>query len=479
MELLNLVEAARAQAGRGDLEGAASSLRAASEVAERAGSARDLCWVAELQADLLADVAAVERGVTLALAHLRRPGDLASVAHLLLRTLGDRGRARDLLTNAPPPESAHDAWALGEVWLLLDEPSVAEGLLRSVEERLERAPLSFERPSEEAVTLGVAAHHWGLELRRARALELGLRLARSAEDRLELVERCVGLGLRASVIPRALAEAEGRGGQDARGRPIPLEEGLKARIIPLYRWWGDVDAAARLAPAGLRPEGLAHPIRDLPGFTPDPSGLFDHLRARLGEARMRRVAGADYGQDHDLHLAHLRAIVESGRLPPRLGWHPGEVLELRRWQEGPETDHLERAFCCATLTLGAGLEGLGNNAPILVEDALALGPPVPVLAEGLLAWAACTAPPDADELVCALWGLALLCVAGDPADPRLSTLAEALERAARDALWGEPLHLTRATRYTVRGELWRSLLARLLEPHAALPAVGRLLSLVG
>ena len=68
---------------------------------------------------------------------------------------------------------------------------------------------------------------------------------------------------------------------------------------------------------------------------------------------------ADYGEEAEEHLAALRTVRDVGIFPAKMGWVPGEVLELIRWSEPEQTDwkpgragelgHWMRAFCCAAL----------------------------------------------------------------------------------------------------------------------------------
>src|SRR5437763_711732 len=71
------------------------------------------------------------------------------------------------------------------------------------------------------------------------------------------------------------------------------------------------------------------------GWLRDAAGLFDHLRAGVDDARLRRVAENDYGWQADENLAELRAMCATG-LVPRPVWQTLEVLQLERWgQTGP------------------------------------------------------------------------------------------------------------------------------------------------
>jgi hypothetical protein len=109
--------------------------------------------------------------------------------------------------------------------------------------------------------------------------------------------------------------------------------------------------------------------------------LFDLLRARVDEPTLLKIARADYGADVRHNFDALTYICRAGVLSRGpLPWHPGEVLELTRWSEGEDTDHLARALACTILCLGPGdslAAEIASNGPILLESCLALGGPLP------------------------------------------------------------------------------------------------------
>ena len=85
---------------------------------------------------------------------------------------------------------------------------------------------------------------------------------------------------------------------------------------------------------------------------------------------------------------------------------------------------MSEAICATVILLCSDQDSPGNDAPILVESALQLGPPCPALALGLMVWRYNTEPDHkADEQICALWGIALLIASRDPSDPALHTQA--------------------------------------------------------
>lgn len=92
-----------------------------------------------------------------------------------------------------------------------------------------------------------------------------------------------------------------------------------------------------------------------PTVAPDPADLLAALGAMLDEDDLAAIAGADYGDDADHHLAALRAIARGGDVPRPLEWCPHEVLSLVRWDQPPPDPAGEQrlwrhAFsCCALL----------------------------------------------------------------------------------------------------------------------------------
>lgn len=472
-------EIARAQAeDLGDLSAAAATLDRAEQVMSARRNAMGLCLIAEERADTLADVEGVSRCLTRALAMPNNSSDISHIATTHAALLGDTAGARALLDALPPPDDASTVWSIGNARIELGQPEEATSLLLAALDRLSAEPERWRDPCWQARTLAHAARTWEDEGAWRRGKKLAEALATTPEQLLDLAESWMDAGERSQAGRRVLAEAERRATAPRRGRATPLSDDLRHRLAPLYGWFGDAEAAERLAPAGLRPGELASPCRALPGLEPDPSGLLDHLRAQLTEAQLRHIAAADYGSEFNLHLEHLHRICATGRLPITLRWNPGEVLRLCRWASGERVDHVVRAFCAAILLLCSDQDPPANDTPILVESALQLGGPAPARAEGLFTWLYRSRPePHVDEQLCALWGLALLIAARSPGEPRLHTVADHLERLSTIDLSGEPATLTSAQRYTLRAPLWSHLIAELLEPAAARPAIARILAL--
>ncbi|HVV86018.1 MAG TPA: hypothetical protein VHE35_23320, partial [Kofleriaceae bacterium] len=255
----------------------------------------------------------------------------------------------------------------------------------------------------------------------------------------------------------------------------------RARVAAGYqRWLGDEAAAEAIGPRGLRPEALAPGIAaDLAGWACAPAALFDWLRPRVTRRMLEHIATADYGIDYDQHLAAIADLCATGLVPRRLGWNPGEVVELRRWQEGTDVDHVERALCCTLLCLASD-PALDTNGAILVESVVALGAEAMDLAAGLIAWCDArrraewaAAELDEEHDPWALVTLAVLAAARDPADARLPGLV-ALVTAHHRA----PELPERRAR-SLRPRLWEELVARHVAPHAAqVPALADLLAIL-
>lgn len=463
---------------RDDLEGAARALAAGERALGEGGSALGLGLLAEEYAETLADDVSARRCLESALKLDRGLQNQTRVATALHTALGDTAGARALLATLPAPRDALEAWTLSNALSTLDLPEQARATLDAALERLRADSKRWSDPSGEALRLAQAAWSHAEHEAAGRALTLAEALATRPEELLDLVEACMVEGDPHEVARRAFRVAEERARTGRRGQPRETPEDLRHRLIPLALWLNEDEALTRLAPGGLRPPQRMRPRRKLPGFEPDASGLFDHLRARLTPAQLEQIAMADYGFEAALHRAHLEQIVADGRLPPRLTWNPGEVLRLTRWSEGERTDHVARAFCATMIILCSDDDMLGNDAIIVVESALALGPPCPDLALGLLV--ACATSRHAwqtDERIVALWGLALLVAASDRDDRRLEPIASALEAIARKAPEEDDPTLHGSLRYTLKERLWEVHIDRLLRPHAERPAIRRILAL--
>lgn len=65
-------------------------------------------------------------------------------------------------------------------------------------------------------------------------------------------------------------------------------------------------------------------------FPPNQRATVDYFRQQVDEDILREIAGADYSQDIDQHLAALKPIWNGGDLIELDVWFPMEVLELTR-----------------------------------------------------------------------------------------------------------------------------------------------------
>ena len=248
----------------------------------------------------------------------------------------------------------------------------------------------------------------------------------------------------------------------------------KAQVTQSYVEWFDDDAASRaVGPRGLPPEQLRPRVTRMEGWPASASALLDLLRARIRPEQLTAIASADYGDAVDKHRAALQEICESGRVPAQLAWHPGEVVELTRWSEGPETDHLARALCCTLLCLASRDDDLTSTGPALIESVLLLGGDEAARAEQLLAWHLETLDPGESALAIDHFLLGLLAAARAPADPRLVPLFEALatDPAAAD--------LREQLAQSQRAELWTELVDRYLLPLHRRPELTTLLDALG
>lgn len=194
--------------------------------------------------------------------------------------------------------------------------------------------------------------------------------------------------------------------------------------------------AAPVDIALVAPEDTRVVVRELAGWPLSASALFDRLNDQITREQLLQIASSDPFGAH-LHFPILVRIRLSGRVPAKLAFDPGEALRLTRWGDGPDVDHLVRAWCCTLLVIApdGSNDDLVTVAAHLAESCLALGGDLPQLAEQLLAWRAVTEDPDsvrqfgkdggcADPV--ALLALLLLRAATNPADTRLVGLAQTL-----------------------------------------------------
>lgn len=104
-------------------------------------------------------------------------------------------------------------------------------------------------------------------------------------------------------------------------------------------------------------------IEMLQAFDPEPEGLLRAISKHVTDEMLVGIAGADYGNRWEEHLAALQPIRDANVWPEpsEMLWVPMEVIELTRWSEPENPDnklgfgykgqfgHWMRAFCCAAL----------------------------------------------------------------------------------------------------------------------------------
>jgi hypothetical protein len=362
------------------------------------------------------------------------PTDLSgrcAIATARAEFFGEREQAEEALRGCVPAD-AHEVWTLSNAWRALGHEDIAEKLLA---EALDAPSL----PDVLSVARAFASHD--LHGQADHALDVATGRAGSSAERLQLAEVCFDLG-RTERVAALLGQVEQADDVDDH----------RQRLAAAWLWIGERERAEHIGARGLRPEDLREPVRALDGVPVSAAGLLDWLRPQVSDETLERIAGADYGWSHDKHLPALRDLRATGRVPAPLPWEPGEVLRLVRWDEGESIDHVSRAWCCTILCLDG--DDLENDAPILVESALVLGDPAPDLAEGLLAWRYVTEDERlSSQLFSALWGLAALRAARDPADPLLDELA----RRAEALLADEWFTVDRVLECSLRRDLWREL----------------------
>ena len=133
-----------------------------------------------------------------------------------------------------------------------------------------------------------------------------------------------------------------------------------------------------------------HPATFQPG--PPSPPLFGWLCSQMKADDLSQIASLDYMHDVSQHHAALRRIVAGDvrDLAP-LEWHPREVLELARWDEGgvwDEARHRRRLFATTVLLLAAA-------RPENAERTLSINETTIAAAESVLE----AFPERADELV--------------------------------------------------------------------------------
>jgi hypothetical protein len=207
----------------------------------------------------------------------------------------------------------------------------------------------------------------------------------------------------------------------------------------------------------------------------------------MDQQRIEEVAAGDYGMDFDQHLEALEGIRTTGSIPQPLDWFPLETLQLARWLEGRDIDHVTRAFVCTVLCIddaGVASRNWGNESTIavLLESCLVLGIEA---VDGLIALLAAMSDAYGDTYMRSFSELALLLAAAwrDPGDPRLPLIVERLirdePRRRETATMVFEGWLLGVTNFDQRHGVWRALIRWVLGPPASgFPHLARVRALI-
>jgi tetratricopeptide (TPR) repeat protein len=229
------------------------------------------------------------------------------------------------------------------------------------------------------------------------------------------------------------------------------------------------DDRPRIAPANLLWPGS----RSF-GWDRDPARLLGWLRARIPRDSIVAMAAlADFFTND--HFIALLDIAKSGLLPHPLPAYLG-LLDQIRWREGPNVDHLVRAFACTLLCIEDAAvaipEGQQPTIAVLLDSCIALGPDAVSAAISLFAAmadsydAAHSTTRHAPTVLFAELGLVLAAAWLDPTDPRIPPLVDRLitdePRYRASVRNPSPAWLLGLTRHDLRNALWRSLANRIL-----------------
>lgn len=449
-----------------DEEGARAALEAcrAAFLASKGGP-KDYEWVllAKGFVETLGDQAGAREVLALGLDQARAAASAAQLCCIATAwaELVDREAGVALLREAEAlgSDGSLGPWVLANAWRAVGD---ADAVRRVLDGALARA-----QTHEDAIEV---ARAWASHRRREQAAGALVRveaLASSVEEWLAIGELALDAELGVERIRRAVERAEA----------VASTEADEARVSAAYlHWLGDREAAERVGPRGAHPSSLRSVVDPdfLSSWAPSATALFDHMRATVTEEELTSIAKADYGMGAAKHLAALRDICESGRVPTKSAWVPHEVLELSRWAEGERVNHVERGLSALLLCLSPPSFGeLVTNGVILAESCLELGPEVVALGERLFAWFGASVAMDeageveaGDELdserALALLLLFILRAATSATpgrDPQLIELAERLTQPT------EPLEFASMhIEGSMREALWERLLTETLRP---------------
>jgi hypothetical protein len=231
----------------------------------------------------------------------------------------------------------------------------------------------------------------------------------------------------------------------------------------------------------------------LASFAPDECALLGWLAPQLDGAALDEIAMADYGAEVQEHRRELTELVHGGRLPRELGWNPGEVLALTRWETpAGRRDHLKRLFACMVLVraVTAGGDPVDSLAP-LVDSAWELGEPARGVSVRFLAWCRLNLPGDwrhdPSSAMFLTLSVLLLSAETEVSAALAAMLLEELDEVLTDPElpWrrrpGSPLFTRRPTDAATTRRLWSALVTRCLVDHPTvvdprLTTLGRALS---
>jgi hypothetical protein len=99
---------------------------------------------------------------------------------------------------------------------------------------------------------------------------------------------------------------------------------------------------------------------------PDPDAMLLFVGRRVNEQVLREIAEADYGIDSDTHLAALRSISRTGKVPKPPQWEPREVCELTQWG-------LAGAVSSGRAGTGSSIRSESTQMGVRERDSLARG----------------------------------------------------------------------------------------------------------
>lgn len=442
-------------------------------------------WVllARAYREVLADGDSVTRCLTRAAATAQEAEDLAALADGYVLLLGDTEGARRLLTRAEQQAlergQHRQLWTIAISWRSsLSEPARAFAVLA-------RATAA----AQDVQTLTSLAIGWRSLFQDAAevrgALARAAAMAASAADWLQLAEAYRDGGDSSREEPWDPAAVRRCLEAALAAQPGPTAHQRTQIAVGFRRWLNEPARAESIAPVDSAPEAMLARLRQCPGWeSVHPRALLDRVRTQVGPQALAAIAGADYGQDYAKHHQALVEIQASGRFPVPLDWYPREVLELYRWRQGDEVDHVGRLFACAVLALDAVLpdsQQVGELSDVLaplIESAWHLG--LDAELEQHLAWLSEVVESEVGY-VWPLFGLLLTRAKAAPDDPRLAELIARLETAEAaaqpwrpDAGW-----LLRTTFGSGHERLWRGLAADVLAASRGGPPqlarIGRLL----